>query len=174
MSQESERVLGIDPGLLHLGYGLIDIRGRESRLVTFGSCSPKPKQPLPERLKQLHDAVSDVIAEHHPDCIVYESLIYHRNAQTALLMGQARGAVIVAGASRSIPMHEFSPTAIKKAIVGKGKGTKEQVQKMVQLLLGLQQPPEPDHAADALAVALTYAHKRDVKRLLDRASQHGR
>lgn len=163
-----ERVLGIDPGLLHLGYGIIDTDGRQSRLVTYGCINPDPKQSLPERLRAIHDAVQGIVREFQPRCIAYESLLYHRNVRTALLMGQARGAAIVAGAALNVTLVEFSPTAVKKAVVGKGKAGKEQVQKMVQLLLGLAKPPEPDHAADALAIALTYAHGKNVKFIIER------
>ena len=173
MRSDHERVLGIDPGLLHLGYGVIDVEGRSSRLVNHGCISPDPKKTLPDRLKRLHDGILDVIGQHNPDCIAYEALVYHKNARTALLLGQARGAVIVAAAGRHLPMHEFSPTAVKKAIQGKGRASKEQIQKMVQMLLGLPEVPEPEHAADALAVALTYAHERSVKRLLDQATASG-
>ncbi len=170
MSQTTERILGIDPGLQHLGYGVIDVRGRESKLVDCGCISPNTKIPLPERLRTLYGGVLDVIDRHRPDIVTYEALLYHRNVRTALLLGQARGATIVAVASRNLPMLEFSPTAVKNAVVGKGKAGKEQIQKMVQLLLGLPAPPESEHAADALAVALTYAHERDVKKLLEKAA----
>ncbi len=160
--QRRERILGIDPGLQAVGYGIIDAAGREARLVTFGVIKTTPKQAFPERLKTIHDGLQQIIEEHQPDRMVFEKLLYCKNVSIALTLGQARGAAILAGARKNLPMTEYNPTEIKNAIVGRGRATKEQVQKMVQILLSLSEMPEPDHAADALAAALTHIHLNSV------------
>lgn len=154
----ARRILGIDPGLRALGYGVIDAGGRRPSLVAFGAVLTRSDRPLPERLKILYDGLRAVILEHEPGHMVFERLIYCKNASTALLLGQARGAAILAGANAGLPMTEFNPTEIKSAVTGRGRAGKEQVQKMVALILSLPEPPEPDHAADALAAAIAYAH----------------
>jgi crossover junction endodeoxyribonuclease RuvC len=166
MSSEVERILGIDPGLQAVGYGIIDAIDRQARLVHYGTITTTPKQPFPERLRLIHDGIADIITQYQPDRMVYEQLIYCKNVSIALSLGQARGAIIVAGARLELPMIEYSPTEIKSSIVGKGRASKEQVQKMVQILLGLEEPPQPDHAADALAAALTYVHAKKLNEIL--------
>ncbi len=156
--QREERLLGIDPGLTAVGFGIIDSIGREAKLVTFGTIKTSSRQNFPERLKIIHDGIQDIIKQYHPDRLVFEKLLYCKNVSIALSLGQARGAAILAGAEFNLPMSEYNPTEIKSAVVGRGRATKEQVQKMVQLLLSLDDIPEPDHAADALAAALTHVH----------------
>ena len=166
MANSIERILGIDPGLQATGYGIIDAKDRHAKVVTFGAIVTNAKQPFPERLKIIYDGIEDIIQKYQPDRMVYEQLIYCKNISVALLLGQARGAVIVAGARLNLPMIEYTPTEIKSSIVGRGRATKEQVQKMVQILLCLPELPEPDHAADALAAALTYVHAKKMNELL--------
>lgn len=160
------RILGIDPGLQALGFGVVESVGRQAALVEYGVIKTHAGQELSERLKLIHDGVSEVITRLHPDRMVFEKLLYCKNVSIALLLGQARGAAIVAGARLGLSMSEFNPTEIKSAIVGRGRASKDQVQKMVQILLALPSPPEPDHAADALAAALTYVHAKPVSDLL--------
>ena len=161
------RILGIDPGLRALGYGVIESVGRQARPIDYGVIETSSKQPLNERLKIISDGLEAIIEKHQPDRMVFEKLLYCKNVSVALLLGQARGAAIVAGARMDLPMSEFNPTEIKSAVVGRGRASKEQVQKMVQLLLSLPEIPEPDHAADALAAALTYVHSRPVNELIN-------
>lgn len=165
-AQTAERIIGIDPGLQALGYGVIDAVGRKATLVDYGAIKTSPRDSFPERLNTIYQGVEELIEKYQPDRMVFEKLIYCKNVSIALSMGQARGAAIVAGARASLPMSEFNPTEIKSAVVGRGRASKEQVQKMVQLLLSMSCLPEPDHAADALAAALTYVHSKDVARLL--------
>ncbi len=165
----TERIMGIDPGLQAMGYGIIDIRGRNAALVDYGAVKTNPRHPFSQRLNTLYEAVEELTRKYEPECMVYEKVIYCQNVSIALSLGQARGAVIVAAARLQIPMTEFSPTEIKSAIVGKGRANKEQVQKMVQILLSMPKLPEPDHAADALAAALTYMHSREANRLIEKA-----
>ena len=160
------RILGIDPGVRSVGYGIIDARGRDASLVASGSIDTSADDTFPDRLLCIYRGMSKVIEEHKPEQMACEKLVYHRNVSIALALGQARGVAVLAGAVAGLPMEEFSPTEIKKAVVGGGRARKTQVQKMVQLLLGLHEPPESEHAADALAAALTYVHSRQMKALL--------
>lgn len=162
----SARILGVDPGLRALGYGIVESTGRQARLIEYGVIETSSKQPLHERLKIISQGMEQIIETFHPDRMVFEKLLYCKNVSIALLLGQARGAAIAAGARLDLPMSEFSPTEIKSAVVGRGRANKLQVQKMVQLLLNLPSVPEPDHAADALAAALTYVHSRPLHDLL--------
>ena len=170
MRADPQRILGVDPGLRALGYGVIEAQGRNARLVDYGVVTTTTRQTFPERLKAIYDGLERVIQAHGPSCMVFEKLIYCKNVTIALALGQARGAAILAGANHHLPMMEFSPAEIKSSVVGRGRAGKEQVQKMVQILLGLAKPPEPDHAADALAVALTYVHSNLALRLAQRRS----
>ncbi|RJP31179.1 MAG: crossover junction endodeoxyribonuclease RuvC [Candidatus Omnitrophota bacterium] len=156
----TERILGIDPGLQALGYGVIDAIGRDAKLIAYGVVKTSVKHSFPQRLKTIYEGILQVIEEHQPDRMVFEKLLYCQNVSIALSLGQARGAAILAGALHDLPMSEYNPTEIKSAVVGRGRATKEQVQKMVRILLSLDEIPEPDHAADALAAALTHAHMK--------------
>jgi len=159
-SRRPERVLGIDPGLQSVGYGVIEAIGREAKLITYGVIQTSPRQSFPERLVVIYEGIENVIQEYRPDRMVFEKLLYCKNVSIALSMGQARGVVILAGARVSLPMSEYNPTEIKSAVVGRGRATKDQVQQMVRILLSLPTLPEPDHAADALAAALTYVYAK--------------
>ncbi len=168
MNDKPYRVLGIDPGLQAMGYGVIEAVGRNSRLITYGVIKTKAGEPFEQRLKLLYDGISEVIQNHHPHHSAFEKLIYAKNVTIALQLGQARGAAITAVANHNLPMSEYNPTEIKSAIVGRGRAGKDQIQHMVKILLGLQDVPEPNHAADALAAALTYVHTKIVDEKLMR------
>ncbi|GAB6043711.1 crossover junction endodeoxyribonuclease RuvC [Endothiovibrio diazotrophicus] len=150
------RILGIDPGSRFTGYGIIDVEGPRSGYVVSG-CIRIKEGPLPERLKQIFEGVSEVIEAFSPEQMAVEMVFMHRNADSALKLGQARGAAIVAGVTRGLPVDEYTPQQIKQAVVGGGRAAKEQVQHMVKVLLGLQGELQAD-AADALGVALCHAH----------------
>ncbi len=169
--QSVERIIGIDPGLQALGFGVIEAKGRQAKMLDYGAITTTPRQEFPLRLQLIYEGVENLIHQYQPHRMVFEKLIYCKNISIALSMGQARGAAIVAGARAGLPMSEFNPTEIKSAVVGRGRATKEQVQKMVQILLSLKEIPHPNHAADALAVALTYVHSIDVTRRLDQSVQ---
>lgn len=152
------RILGIDPGSRITGYGLIDSDGQRSAHVHSG-CICTPEGALPDRLKAIFDGVTAVVRAYRPDEMAVEAVFMNRNADSALKLGHARGAVIVAGVTQALPIFEFTPARIKQAIVGKGSADKVQVQHMVKVLLCLEHAPDPD-AADALAVALCHGHHR--------------
>ena len=168
-------VLGIDPGTAALGYGLVERSGGGLRAVDFGVLKTSPELSLPERLLAVHTLVTDLIELHGPTLVGVERLFFSRNAQTAFGVGQARGVVLLAAAQHGIPVREATPNEIKNAVAGYGSADKEQVQRMLQVLLSLDAPPTPDDAADALAMAVWVAHReRPGERLnsgrLDRAA----
>ena len=156
-------VLGIDPGTAVTGYGLVreDRNGRGAaglgmRLIECGVIRTKPRDPLSTRLHEIHQGVSDLIARHHPDHLAVEDVFYSRNVRTTLALGHARGVVLLAGEIAGLAIHEFPPAEVKKAIVGNGSATKEQVQFMLARLLRLSAAPEPADASDGVAAAVTY------------------
>jgi crossover junction endodeoxyribonuclease RuvC len=168
-------VLGIDPGTAALGYGIVERSGGGLRAVDFGVLKTTPELSLPERLLAVHTLVTDLIELHAPALVGVERLFFSRNAQTAFGVGQARGVVLLAAAQHGIPVREATPNEIKNAVAGYGSADKEQVQRMLQVLLSLDAPPTPDDAADALAMAVWVAHReRPGERLnsgrLDRAA----
>lgn len=151
------RILGIDPGSQTTGYGVIDIQGNHSQYFDCGYIRTPTKHPLPERLKIIFQSITDIIASCRPHTLAVEQIFMHRNPDAALKLGQARGVAICAGAMADLPISEYTPRAVKQAIVGSGAANKEQVQHMVCALLQLQTCPQAD-AADALAIALCHGH----------------
>ena len=160
------RILGIDPGLASVGWGVIEYPNGGPDSVAWGSVRTKSDVPLPMRLRTIHDAVAALIEEHKPEAISVEELFFATNVKTAIVVAQARGVIVLATAHSGVPMHEYTPLQIKKAVTGRGQARKEQVQKMVAALLGLAEIPRPDHAADALAAALCHAHTLKSERVL--------
>jgi crossover junction endodeoxyribonuclease RuvC len=154
------RILGIDPGSRMTGYGVIEVRGRSTVHVASG-CVRMVEEGFPERLRTIFEGVSEVVEEYRPDEIAIEKVFVQRNVDSALKLGQARGAAICAVVSRSLPIAEYSPRQIKQALVGRGAAAKEQVQHMVKTLLQLVESPQAD-AADALACALCHCHTRQT------------
>jgi crossover junction endodeoxyribonuclease RuvC len=150
-------VLGIDPGTARLGYGIIEASG-EPRLMAYGVAETHQRDSMPQRLNQLHETVCQLIARYIPDVLAMEQLFFARNVTTAIAVGQARGVVLLAAAQANIPVREYSPSEVKHSIVGYGKADKSQVQEMVRIILGMDAPPSPDDAADALAIAICEAH----------------
>lgn len=150
-------VLGIDPGTATTGYGIVSGDGsRPPVLIECGVIRTKPRDPLPERLREIHDGVEELIARHRPDALAVEDVFYAKNVRTTVVLGHARGVILLAGAQARIAVHEFPPAEIKKAVVGSGGATKEQVQFMLTRLLRLKSVPTPSDAADGVAAALTY------------------
>lgn len=152
------KVLGIDPGTAALGYGIVERTGARLRAIDDGCLTTSPDLPLPDRLLAVHRLVTDLIALHSPDIVAVERLFFSRNAQTAFGVGQARGVVLLAAAEAGLPVREATPSEVKTAIAGYGAADKEQVARMVAVVLALAAPPSPDDAADALAVAIWAAN----------------
>ena len=153
-------VLGIDPGTAATGYGIIERDGSRLRLIDYGCLETLSTQQLPTRLLEIHRAVTELIVTHRPDQIGVERLFFNRNVQTAFAVGQARGVVLLAAAEHGLPVFEYGPHEVKMAVTGYGRADKTQVQRMVQMVLGMSKLPKPDDAADALAVAICLAHAR--------------
>jgi crossover junction endodeoxyribonuclease RuvC len=151
-------VLGIDPGTAATGYGIVERTGSKLRMVDYGCFETLSTDNLPHRLLLIHQAVSGLIAEHRPELVGVERLFFNRNVQTAFAVGQARGAVLLAAAEAGVPVFEYGPHEVKMAVTGYGRADKAQVQRMVQVVLGMSVLPRPDDAADALAVAICVAH----------------
>jgi crossover junction endodeoxyribonuclease RuvC len=153
------RILGIDPGSLATGYGIIDIEGNHATHVIHGTIRLKEKD-IAEKLKSLFRQLSNVIDTHQPDESAIEKVFMHKNADSALKLGQARGCAITACAELDIPIFEYTANQVKQATVGKGHAAKQQVQHMIRVLLCLNEEPQAD-AADALAIALCHGHSRE-------------
>ena len=151
-------VLGIDPGTAATGYGIVERNGSKLRAVDYGCFETVPADELPRRLMYIHQAVTELIAEHKPAFVGVERLFFNKNVQTAFAVGQARGAVLLAAAQAGVPVIEYGPHEVKMAVTGYGRADKAQVQRMVQIVLGMSVLPKPDDAADALAVAICVAH----------------
>ena len=152
------RLLGIDPGSRITGYGVIDLDGPRSRYVASGCIQTDSSRPLPERLKIIFEGVASVIREYQPVEVAVEQVFMHRNPDSALKLGQARGAALCAVVVAGLPVSEYAPRAIKQAVVGGGGADKTQVQRMVGLLLNRSEPLP----ADALAVAICHGHTRQT------------
>lgn len=152
-------ILGIDPGSRITGYGVIDSDGYHANYVTSG-CIKAGDDILPKRLATIYAGIQELLLQFSPEEVAIESVFMHRNADSALKLGQARGAAICAVVNQSLSIDEYSPTEIKQSVVGKGNAAKEQVQHMVQVLLKLSASPQAD-AADALAVAVCHANTRN-------------
>ena len=164
------RILGVDPGLLVTGYAVIEVperrfEDREIDLVEAGVVRTNgPADGIAARLKKIYDSLSELIAETHPNTIVIEKLYAHyKHPATAILMGHARGVVCLLSGAHDLPLHSMASTHVKKAVTGAGHASKDQIQRMIQGILGLKELPKPPDAADAIAIALAYAFNRKMK-----------
>jgi len=151
------KVVGIDPGTAACGYGIVHESGGRLKGIDYGWWRTSARERPELRLLTIYDGVAALVAEHRPDAVVLEESFVGADARTALSVGQARGVVLVAAARAGVPCAEYSPAAVKHAVCGYGRAEKAQVQRMVKAILGLQDIPEPNHAADALAVAICHA-----------------
>lgn len=150
--------MGIDPGLATIGFGILDQNGSDIKPVDFGCIKTEAQSMLTTRLKQIYDACTLLIGEHQPDIVTVEKLFFNRNVTTAFTVGQARGVILLAAEEAGIPITEYTPLQVKKAVTGYGQAEKKQVQEMVKMLLALPRIPKPDDVADALAIAICEAH----------------
>jgi len=150
-------ILGIDPGVATVGFGIINETGGDPKLKRYGVISTPAGLRLALRLKQINNDVSELIEMFKPDVIAVEELFFNTNQRTALAVAHGRAAIILAGEEHGIPMFEYTPLQVKQAVVGYGRATKTQVMDMVKRLLSMDQIPKPDDAADALAIAICHA-----------------
>ncbi len=151
-------ILGIDPGLERVGYGVVRRVGSKLECLDYGLIKT-PKIALPDRLRMVHEGVVELIEKHHPDAIATERLLFTKNVTTAMDVAKSLGTILLATAETSIPWTEYSPPEIKQAVVGNGGADKKQVTFMVRRLLALKEDPKPDDVADALAIAICHAFK---------------
>jgi crossover junction endodeoxyribonuclease RuvC len=149
-------VMGVDPGAANLGFGIVRVEGNHMVALDGGVVETTPDVPMERRLETIHGELSELIAWHEPRAMAIEEVYFGKNVRSAMAVGQACGVAMLAAAQRGIECFAYTPQAIKMAVCGSGAAGKEQVQRMVGVLLGLPEPPSPDHAADALAVAICH------------------
>lgn len=147
-------ILGIDPGLATVGYGLVQCHNSQLKAIDYGTIDTEAKTPFPERLEKIYQGVQQLIELFHPDIAAFEELFFYNNITTAIAVSQARGVALLAAQQNALPLYEYTPMQIKQSVTGYGHAKKAQVQEMVKILLGLKTIPKPDDAADALAVAI--------------------
>lgn len=152
-----KRILGIDPGLLHTGWAIIDVAGASRTYIASGVILPPTKIPFPERLAFIFNNLTELIEKFQPNECGIEVIFVNKNAKTTLLLGQARAAAITAVAVKNIPVYEYEPNNVKKALTSMGHADKEQIYKMLSILLPAAKPKTPDES-DAIAIALTHAN----------------
>lgn len=168
------RILGVDPGSQRTGYGCIETEGRRHLVVDCGAITVPAPIPLAEKLLVLHRGLAGLLTRHRPDVVAIEDLFYARNARSALVLGHVRGALMLAAAEAGVTICEYTATEVKQAVVGYGRAEKRQVQQMVALLLGMEQPPTPLDVSDALAVAVCHAHSNGPTRKRQSAARGAR
>ncbi len=156
------RILGIDPGTIVTGYGVVEDSNGSLRLIDYGTITSGKNDLFPDRLKKIYDGLSDVIKKHRPDYVAVEKVFYGKSVKAAIKIGEGRGVAILCAAAAGIPVSEYSPTVIKKSVTGSGGAQKAQVQEMVRIILNLSERPEPLDASDALAIAICHCHRRKL------------
>lgn len=153
------RILGIDPGTRVVGYGIVDKVGADLKPVAWGAIRVRATDDISRRLLEIHQGLAKVIEEYKPDEVALEEAFFGISAKAALRIGESRGALMLSTALSGLPVTSYAPREAKKAVVGTGSASKEQVQRMVQVILGLREPPSPLDAADALSIAICHAHR---------------
>lgn len=162
------RVLGIDPGTLITGYGVVEDTGSGLSLIDYGIVKSRGRDRFPERLKKIYEGLNWVFEKHKPDHVAVERVFYGKSVKSAIKIGEGRGVAILCAALAGLPLSEYSPTVIKKSVVGVGSAQKRQVQEMVKVILNLPKLPEPFDSSDALAIAICHCHRRKIDDLINR------
>ena len=158
-------ILGIDPGLATLGYGVIEVNNDKRRLIQFGTLTTPAGQPMPQRLRAIYQGMNQLMDIYRPDDVAFEELFFSKNITTGIAVSHARGVALLAVVQRTDDLYEYTPMQIKQAVTGYGGADKHQVQMMVKMLLNMKEIARPDDAADALAVALTHANSMNMKKM---------
>ena len=158
-------ILGIDPGLATLGYGVIEADNQNRRLIQFGTLTTPAGQPMPQRLRAIYQGMNQLMDIYNPEDVAFEELFFSKNITTGMAVSAARGVALLAVVQRTENLYEYTPMQIKQAVTGYGGADKHQVQQMVKMLLKMKDIARPDDAADALAVALTHANSMNMKKL---------
>ncbi len=151
-------ILGIDPGIAIVGWGVLHYDGVRFRPMAYGSVQTKADQKTEERLKKVYEALCEIIDRYKPDAMSVEELFWNTNQKTGIVVAEARGVILLAAHQRGLPVYEYTPLQVKQSIVGYGRAEKKQVIMMVTSFLGLREPPKPDDTADALAIAICHGH----------------
>lgn len=151
-------ILGIDPGLAIVGWGVIEYRNTKFRTLAYGSIRTPAGMRTEERLREIFDGMGELIRKYTPDAVAVEELFFNTNITTGIRVAEARGVILLAAERAGIPIQEYTPLQVKQSVVGYGRAEKKQVITMVTMLLGLEKPPSPDDTADALAIAICHAH----------------
>ncbi len=160
------KILGIDPGTIAMGYGVIESRDDEIALIDCGALTTAARSPIGERLSYLYNQLSEIVSGYQPDAVAVEQPFIAKNVKSALAIGRAQAIAILTAANKGIPTYEYTPTLIKQRVANYGASSKEQIQEMVKLQLGLSQIPQPSDTADALAVALCHLSEIHLSNLL--------
>lgn len=168
--RQARRIVGVDPGLAVCGYGVIEADGPALRMVEFGAVRTTPDTAITERIAEIYRAISEVFERNSPDACAVETLFFAKNAKVAFQVGHVRGALLLGATLQGIPVFEYTPLQIKQAVAGYGRAEKPQIQYMVKMLLGLDAPPKPPDAADALAVAVTHANTQRLAMMTGQAA----
>ncbi|MEX2414769.1 MAG: crossover junction endodeoxyribonuclease RuvC [Paenibacillaceae bacterium] len=156
------RIMGIDPGIAIVGFGIVDLEGSRLKPVQYGCIETPAHTEQGDRLLMIHDSLSQLIEKYKPNQMAVERLFFNRNVTTAFNVAEARGVIILTGVQNKLFVAEYTPLQVKQAIVGYGKAEKRQVQEMVRMFLNLREIPKPDDVADALAVAICHAHSNSL------------
>ena len=157
--EKIKRVIGVDPGLTITGFGILDYKGGQIRTVAFGTIKPPAKESLPNRLEYLNSHMTELLEKFEPNAFAIEDTFFSQNVKSALLLGQARGVLLLAAASKGIPSMDYAPRKVKQSVVGNGAADKTQVQYMVQQILKMDEPPKPLDVSDALATGLCHINQ---------------
>ncbi len=152
-------MIGVDPGLSITGFGILDYKGGQIRTVAFGTIKPPVKESLANRLEYLNSHMTELLEKFEPNDFAIEDTFFSQNVKSALLLGQARGVLLLAAASKGIPTMDYAPRKVKQSVVGNGAADKKQVQYMVQQILGMKEPPKPLDVSDALAIGLCHINQ---------------
>jgi crossover junction endodeoxyribonuclease RuvC len=160
------KILGIDPGTVVMGWGVVEGEDNELALVDFGAITVNEKSPMSERLNRLYTELLKIVHQYKPDCLAVEQPFVAKNVRTAIAIGRAQAIALLAAANQKIPAFEYTPAKVKQRVANYGAGSKEQIQEMVRLQLGLAEIPQPNDAADALAVAICHAQEIHLNNLL--------
>lgn len=157
------KILGIDPGIAMVGYGIVQCTGNHYKAIDYGCIKTSSKSLFPDRLKYVYDEIINIINKYEPDEMAIEELFFNKNVKTAIKVGQARGVEILAAKNMGLEIYEYTPLQVKQAVVGYGRAEKRQVQEMIKILLNLEKIPKPDDVADALAVATCHGSSLKFK-----------
>ncbi|MEW9667235.1 crossover junction endodeoxyribonuclease RuvC [Ammoniphilus sp. 3BR4] len=161
------RIIGIDPGIAIVGFGIIEKQGNKLIPIQYGCIKTEAHTREALRLKQIYNAMTTLLEKYKPEALAVEKLYFNRNVTTAFSVGQARGVIVLAGEEAGLPLYEYTPLQVKQSVVGYGQAEKKQMQEMVRVLLSLPAVPKPDDVADALGVAITHAHSAHIHNLIN-------